>query len=102
MGYVVFNPDIKQGNSGHQGMAEIKEGRYDTRLTGGRRVATGPQVVSISGFDYPPTSSQQPLGPRLFLPHEETVEPLADSGELNLVVPESVLPIKAAPINDEI
>lgn len=100
-GYVVFNPDVKQGNSGHQGIAEIKNGHYDTRSPGGRRVALGRQVVSIAGFDSPPALCDEPRGHRLFLPYEQTIEPPTESGELDLVVPENVLPLPAEPSEEQ-
>jgi hypothetical protein len=88
-GFVVFSPDPAKG-SGHQGIAPIQDGRYDTRKEGGRCVAVGPQVAMVAGFDQPDPTKSQTRGARLFLPHEQPVEIKADSSELNLVVPDSV------------
>jgi len=51
-GKVYFIPDESQGNSGPQGRADIKDGRYDTE-TGGKGTNGGPMIVRIEGFDGP-------------------------------------------------
>jgi hypothetical protein len=86
--------------SGHQGMAPIQDGRYDTRFEGGRRVAFGPQMVNISGFDRPDPASSRKRGARLFLPTDIPVDVSKDSSELNLLVPESVPRLKGAPVEE--
>jgi hypothetical protein len=99
-GFVVFSPDPTKGGSGHQGMAPIQDGRYDTRFKGGRRVAFGPQIVNISGFDPPDVASGRKRGVRLFLPTDVPVEVSQNSSELNLVVPDRVPRLKGVPSED--
>lgn len=48
-GQIVFEPDSASGNSGVQGYAEIRDGKYDTR--DGKGVIGGPHQVRVTGFD---------------------------------------------------
>lgn len=50
-GMVVFTPDASAGNSGPQGVATIKDGKYDTAGTEGRGFAGGPTVIRVTGQD---------------------------------------------------
>jgi len=49
-GIIYFNPDFSQGNDGPQGVADIKDGKFDTSK-GGRGHCGGAMVVRIEGFD---------------------------------------------------
>jgi hypothetical protein len=49
-GVIAINPDFTKGNDGPQGMAEIKNGRYDTRSLA-KGAPSGPVVFMIDGFD---------------------------------------------------
>jgi hypothetical protein len=49
-GEVLFTPDGAQGNSGAQGIAEIKNGRYDTQGSRAPGVAGGPTVVIVTAL----------------------------------------------------
>jgi uncharacterized lipoprotein YmbA len=49
-GEVLFTPDGAQGNSGAQGIAEIKNGRYDTQGSRAPGVAGGPTVVVVTAL----------------------------------------------------
>jgi uncharacterized lipoprotein YmbA len=49
-GEVLFTPDGAQGNSGAQGIAEIKNGRYDTEGSRAPGVAGGPTVVVVTAL----------------------------------------------------
>ena len=89
-GSVIFSPDTKKGGKGHQGMAPIKDGVYDTRNEKGRRVALGPQIVSIRGYDGENPTKFMPVGYPMFSPHEQPIEVDASSDEINLVVPDTV------------
>ena len=67
-GAVVFEPDVKQGNSGPAGHAPINDGRYDTRM--GQGIVGGPHVVRISGTDGKPDDlGLFPSGAPLFREH---------------------------------
>lgn len=48
-GEIVLTPDGAAGNSGPQGIAPIRDGRYDTGSSHG--FAGGPTVIRITGFD---------------------------------------------------
>ena len=49
-GEVLFTPDGSKGNSGAQGIADIKDGKYDTQGSRAPGVAGGPTVVRVMGF----------------------------------------------------
>ena len=49
MGQIVFEPDRSAGNSGPQGFAEIRDGKYDT--TTGKGTVGGVHIVRISGYE---------------------------------------------------
>ena len=52
-GDVLFTPDGAAGNSGPQGYADIRDGKFDTSGSGGKGVAGGPTVVKVTGLDKP-------------------------------------------------
>ncbi len=52
-GDVLFTPDGAKGNSGPQGIAQIRDGRYDTGAAEGKGFAGGPTVVRVTGFTGP-------------------------------------------------
>ncbi|MFI4875063.1 MAG: hypothetical protein ACIALR_06990 [Blastopirellula sp. JB062] len=49
-GTIYFIPDSSQGNSGPQGIASIKDGKYDTRESR-FGVQGGAYIIRIEGFD---------------------------------------------------
>lgn len=49
-GEILFTPDGTKQNSGPQGIARIKDGKFDTAGTDGKGIAGGPTVVRITGF----------------------------------------------------
>jgi hypothetical protein len=70
-GTIVFSPDLTAGNDGLQGVAEIRDGHFDTRKT--RRGGPGGEVVvRIEGFDGKPYE-EHPYGKRLFPPYQVKV-----------------------------
>ena len=46
---IVFTPDTSAGNSGPQGVATIKDGKYDTAAPEGRGLAGGPTLIRVTG-----------------------------------------------------
>ena len=52
-GDIVFTPDATKDNSGPQGFAQIRDGKFDTKGPEGKGVAGGPTVVRITGFTGP-------------------------------------------------
>ena len=63
-GSIVFEPDSAKGNSGPQGAADIRDGKYDTKATG-KGTLGGPYIVRITGFDRLEENESQPAT-RLF------------------------------------
>jgi hypothetical protein len=49
-GLIVMNPNLSKGNDGPQGMAEIRDGRFDTRSLD-KGAPSGPVIFMIDGFD---------------------------------------------------
>lgn len=52
-GEVIFTPDAAKMHSGPQGIAPIKDGKYDTALPGGMGAGGGPTVVRVNGMSGP-------------------------------------------------
>lgn len=52
-GQIVFTPDTAKGNSGPQGVATIKDGKYDTSALDGRGVGGGPTLIRVTGQGEP-------------------------------------------------
>lgn len=88
-GMILFNPDVKAGNIGPQGMAPIENGRYDTRGTGGRPVTPGAHTATIHGYDGKNIDEDHRRGKRLFMPAEVAVTAPQNSGTVDLVVPDA-------------
>ena len=71
-GEVLLTPDGAKKNSGPQGIATIRDGKFDTAAEGGKGCGGGPSVVRVTGF-----SAQ---GGKLLCEHELHVDlPRADS-----------------------
>lgn len=71
-GDVLFTPDGAKQNSGPQGIATIKDGKYDTAAADGKGVAGGPTVVRVTGLSGP--------GGKLLCEYEYTADlPRADT-----------------------
>jgi hypothetical protein len=53
-GQITFTPDGSQKNTGPEGLAEIRDGKFDTS-TGplGKGIAGGPTVIHVVGFSAP-------------------------------------------------
>ena len=49
IGVIQFTPDATQGNSGPPAFADIKDGKYDTSISG-KGFIGGPQIVAIDAF----------------------------------------------------
>lgn len=88
-GYITFNPDVKKGNSGPQGVAWIKDGYFDTRHEKGKGVSPGEQIVTIFGFDGVNVDEAHPWGKPLFIEQRQSATITDPPGELTLIVPSS-------------
>jgi hypothetical protein len=47
-GVVLFTPDDSKQNSGPQGLAQIRDGKFDTSSSDGKGIAGGPTVVHVT------------------------------------------------------
>lgn len=86
LGMIVFEPDPAKGNTGPQGHADIKDGRFDTRLSK-KGAAIGPQIVRITGGDGVNPEAFTPFGNLLFEEHTIRIEVAKDQPPLQLDVP---------------
>ena len=86
-GLIAINPDLSKGNDGPQGLAEIRDGRFDTRglKKGG---PSGPVILMIDGFDGV-AQPESPYGKPLFVGYKVRVELPAAASEQNIDVPKS-------------
>jgi len=50
-GDVLITPDGGKKNTGPQGIAPIRDGKFDTSATGGKGYGGGPAVIRVTGFD---------------------------------------------------
>lgn len=84
-GQIVFEPDSSKGSSGPQGVAEIRDGQYDTR-NGGRGTIGGPHVVRITGYDRISLDEMHPAK-ALFSEYKTTVDLSTQDGTYDFTVP---------------
>jgi hypothetical protein len=91
-GIVYFSPDTKKGNSGPQGYALIKDGKFDTRDKLSKGCVTGAQVASVHGCDGQNPAPGRPYGSNLFAPFELAVEVAQAGGQMDLNVPDAAKP----------
>jgi len=49
-GEVLFTPDSGKGNSGPQGIADIKDGKYDTAGSRAPGIGGGPMIVRVTAL----------------------------------------------------
>jgi len=88
-GEVLFTPDGGKGNTGPQGIATIKQGRYDTAGSRAAGIAGGPTIVRV-------TALRSPTG-GLIAEHELELEfPEADS-ERDIEIPRPTGPLEPPP-----
>jgi hypothetical protein len=77
-GQIVFEPDSSAGNSGPQGFAEIRDGKYDTKA-GGKGTVGGAHVIRITGSEGESRDENNPAEV-LFSDYETTADlPKEDS-----------------------
>lgn len=73
-GRIVFEPDVGQGNSGPQGFAFIREGRFDTSDRHAKGVVGGPTLVMIDGIKVVEGVDAPIAGRLLFPTYEERID----------------------------
>ena len=87
VGLIVMNPDLSKGNDGPQGMAEIREGRFDTRSLD-KGAPSGPVVFMIDGFDGVPQGDAV-NGKPLFIGYKVQLDLPQAPSEQTIDVPDS-------------
>lgn len=93
-GTIYFDPDVIKKNSGPQGVAMIKDGKFDTRFANSRGCVQGSHIATIHACDGKNKSESKPFGNKMFKPYTVEVEIPANGGEVNLVVPDSIIELK--------
>ena len=91
-GDVLFTPD--GANPGAQGIATIKDGKYDTASSDGKGFAGGLTVIRVTGLSGP--------GGKLLCEYEYKADLPAGESTLKIEVPASAAPKKAGPDKPEI
>jgi hypothetical protein len=86
-GVIVMNPDFTKGNDGPQGMAEIKNGRYDTRALE-KGAPSGPVIFMIDGFDGV-AQGDATSGKPLFLGYKLQFDLPRQPSEKNIDIPDT-------------
>lgn len=86
-GLIVMNPDLGKGNDGPQGMAEIRDGRYDTRSLD-KGAPSGPVIFMIDGFDGV-AQGDATSGKPLFIGHRVELDLPKEPSEQNIAIPDS-------------
>jgi hypothetical protein len=87
VGRIYFTPDSSKGNIGLTGYADIKDGKYDSSVSGGRGIAGGATVVRIEGSDGVKIDEERPAGNALFPAYETSVELPKSSSTKDFDVP---------------
>jgi len=82
-----MNPDLSKGNDGPQGMAQIRNGRFDTRQSD-KGAPSGPVVFMIDGFDGV-AQGDSTSGKPLFLGFKKQLDLPKQPSEQNIDVPDS-------------
>ena len=82
-----MNPNLSKGNDGPQGMAEIRNGRFDTRELA-KGAPSGPVIFMIDGFDGA-AQGESPSGKPLFIGYKVQLDLPKQASEQNIDVPES-------------
>lgn len=77
-GKVYILPDGSKGNSGVSGFADIKDGKYDTKLPGGQAAAPGAVIFAVEGIDpVPPPNAAPDVTSTVLFPRYEVSGDLA-------------------------
>jgi len=76
----LFTPDGSRDNSGPQGIAYIKDGRFDSTWPNGQGISGGPTVIRVTGLG-------DDKGIKLLCEHEYQVELPKEDSTLKVEVP---------------
>lgn len=91
-GDVLFTPE--GANAGAQGIATIKDGKFDTANSDGKGIAGGPTVIRVTGLSAP--------GGKLLCDYEYKADLPTGESTLKIDVPASAAPKNAEPDKPEI
>jgi len=86
-GVIIFEPDPLQGNSGPQGSAVIKDGKYNTRKSRGQGSVGGASIVKIDCYDGKNPTEVTPYGNRIRDRYETKENLSTESATVNFDVP---------------
>lgn len=75
-GDVLFTPDGAKNNHGPQGIAQIRNGRYDTAAPEGKGIAGGPTVIRVTGLTGPGGKLLCEYEMQVDLPRAECTHPI--------------------------
>ena len=75
-GEVIFTPDATKKNSGPQGKAPIKEGKFDTAFDGGLGAGGGPVVARVQGMSGPGGKTLCEFDLKIDLPQSDSTQDL--------------------------
>ncbi len=88
LGMIVFEPNPAKGNKGPQGHADIKDGKFDTRISK-KGTVKGQIIARITGGDGVSPEPFTPFGNLLFEEFTTHLEVAENPKELSLEVPSS-------------
>jgi hypothetical protein len=94
-GLIVINPDLSKGNDGPQGLAEIRDGRFDTRPLA-KGAPSGPVILMIDGFDGP-MQGESPTAKPLFTGYKLSMDLPREPTERHIEIPASAGATAKAP-----
>lgn len=92
-GEILLTPDAAKGNSGAQGIATIKDGRYDTQGSRAPGVASGPVVVQVTALS--------DASGKLLCEHEFQMEVQKADTTHDIDIPASAAQVKRQPLETE-
>jgi hypothetical protein len=82
-GRILFEPDDKQGNTGSGSIAEIVNGKYETRE--GKGTVGGPHVVTIFGTNG--KTATETYDNSLFTPYKKTLDLPREDATMDFTIP---------------
>lgn len=85
-GKILFTPDQTAGNTGPQGVATIRNGRFDTS-DAGEGVIGGPHRLLITGMEREGSADNEEPIPALFPEYELSLDLPRENSEQEIVVP---------------
>jgi len=87
-GVIIFEPDPLQRNSGPQGSAVIKDGKFDTRKSPGQGSVGGPSIIKIDCYDGQNPTEVTPYGDRIRKRYETREAMPTESATVDFDVPQ--------------